>query len=259
MSFKRVTEPKGYLSYISIMSFCAKTYFWCSAMAKNHGETSQNSRGLVNGSLVSEVWQSRGLVRRDLDGGLVNRGRRGRGLAETLDVLTTGNIEGDILKLNPYIDRLAKADPKNSQEITASQLQFMTGHYKIALSQSRRCFFWALVAAGIGALFFVVAAVYSIATGNAGPAIVLVLSGTVIEGIASILFRSSGHVAADAHDFHANLETMHRHLLANSISESLSGEMREELRGDLARKIANIHKTSFLTTPLKQSQGNGQS
>ena len=227
-------------------------------MAKNHSEAIQNSRGLVNGSLVSEVWQSRGLVRRDLDGGLVNRGRRRRGLAETLDVLATGNIEGDFLKLNPYIDRIAKADPKDSQEIAASQLQLMTGNYKIALSQSRRCFFWALVTAGIGLPFFVVAAVYSIATGNAGSAIVLVLSGAVIEGIASILFRLSGHVAAEARDFHANVEKIHRHLLANSISESLSGEMREELRGDLVRTIANIHKTSFLTTPLIQSQGNGQ-
>jgi hypothetical protein len=218
-------------------------------MAKNHSEKSQIDRGLVNGSLVSGVWQSRALVGRDLGGGLLNRGRRGRDLAEILDVLATGNIEGDVLKLYPYIDRLAKADPKDSQVIAASQLQLMTGNYKIALSQSRRCFFWALVTAGIGVLFFVVAAVYSIATGNAGPAIVLVLSGAVIEGIASILFRLSGHVAADARDFQANLETIHRHLLASSISESLSGEMREELRGDLARKIANIHKTSFLTTP----------
>jgi hypothetical protein len=228
-------------------------------MAKNHSETSQIGRGLVSGSLVREGWQSRALVGRDLGGGgLANKVRRGGGLVETLDVLATGSAEEDLLQLNPYIDRLAKADPKDIQEVAASQLQLMAGNYKIVLSQSRRFFFWALVTAGIGLFFFAVAAVYSIATGNASAAIVLVLSGAVIEGIAGLLFRLSGHVAAESRDFHAKLETIQRHLLANSISESLSGDMKEQIRADLARKIANIHNTSFLGVSSKQSQGNGQ-
>lgn len=228
-------------------------------MAMNHSETSQIGRGVVSGSLVREAWQSSALVGRDLGGGsLANRGRRRGGLAETLDALATGNAAEDLLQLKPYIDRLAKADPKDIQEVAASQLQLMTGNYKIVLSQSRRCFFWALVTAGIGLFFFVIAAVYSLATGNAGAAIVPVLSGAVIEGIAGLLFRMSGHITAESRDFHAKLETIHRHLLANSISESLSGDMKEQIRAELARKIANIHFTSCLATSSKQSQGSGQ-
>ncbi|QRM34505.1 hypothetical protein [Microvirga sp. VF16] len=174
-------------------------------------------------------------------------------MAETLDVLATGNVGEDLLQLKPCIDRLAKADPKDLQEVAASQLQLMTGSYKIVLSQSRRCFFWALVTAGIGLFFFVIAAVYSIATGNVGTAVVLVLSGVVIEGIAGLLFRLSGHVAAESHDFHAKIETIHRHLLAHSICESLSGDVKEQIRADLARKIANINNTSFFGTSSNQS------
>jgi hypothetical protein len=228
-------------------------------MAKNHSETSQIGRGLVSGSLVRDGWQSRAIVGRDLGGvGLVNSGRRGRGLVETFDVLATGNIEDELLQLKPYIDRLAKADPKDIQEVAASQLQLMMGNYKIVLSQSRRCFFWALVTAGIGLFLFVVAAVYSIATGKAGAATVLVLSGTVIEGIAGLLFRLSGRAEADSRDFWTELATIRRHLLANSISENLSGDMREQIRADLARNIADVHYTSFFGTSSKQPQGNDQ-
>lgn len=228
-------------------------------MAMNYSETSQIGRGVVSGSLVREAWQSRALVGRDLrDEGAANRGRRGGGLAETLGVLATGNVAEDLSQLKPCIDRLAKADPKDIQEVVASQLQLMTCNYKIVLSQSRRCFFWALVTAGIGLFFFVIAAVYTIATGNAGAAMVPILSGAVIEGIAGLLFRMSGHITADSRDFHAKYETIHRHLLANSISESLGGDMKEQIRGELARKIANIHFTSCLATSSKQSQESGQ-
>lgn len=224
-------------------------------MAKNHSETTQIGRGMVSGSLVREGWQSRVLVGRNVgDEGVANRGQRGGGLAETLDVLATGNVGEDLLQLKPYIDRLAKADPKDIQELAASQLQFMTGNYKIALSQSRRCFFWGLVTAGAGLFFFAVAAVYIIVTGNAGAAIVPVLTGAVIEGMAGLLFRMSGHVAAESRDFQAKVEAIHRQLLANSISESLSGDMKEQIRAELARKVANIRLTSWLASSSDQSQ-----
>lgn len=228
-------------------------------MAKNHSETAQIGRGMVSGSLVREGWQSRALVGRDFgDEGVANKGRRGGGLAETLNVLATGNVGEDLSQLKPYIDRLAKAEPKDIQEVAASQLQFMTGCYKIALSQSRRCFFWGLVTAGVGLFFFAIAAVYIITTGNTGAAIIPVLSGAVIEGMAGLLFRMSGHVAAESRDFQAKVETIHRQLLANSISENLSSDMKEQIRAELARKIANIRPTSWFTTSSEQSQESGQ-
>ncbi len=228
-------------------------------MAKNHSETSQIGRGLVSGSLVRGGWQSRALGGRDLSGeGLAARAERSGGLAETLDVLATGNAEEDLFQLKSYIDRLAKADPKDIQEVAASQLQFMTSNYKIVLSQSRRYFFWGLVTAGVGLFFFVIAAVYIVASGNTGAAIVPILSGVVIEAIAGLLFRMSGHVAAESHEFQAKVETIHRQLLANSISESLSGDMKEKIRAELARKIANIRLTSWLATSSEPSQESGQ-
>jgi hypothetical protein len=52
--------------------------------------------------------------------------------------------------------------------------------------------------------------------------------------------------------FQDRLDLVQRHLLANSICESLDGDRREQTRADLARKIANIPNPSFLTAPSQQ-------
>ena len=112
-----------------------------------------------------------------------------------------------------------------------------------------------LITAGIGLPFFVVAAVHCISVSSVGAAIVLVLSGAIIEGIACILFHLSRHGAAEAADFHAKTEAIYQSLLANSIAESLDEDMREQIRADLVRKIVNIHIPSFPNTSSKQFGG----
>ena len=79
---------------------------------KNHSETTQIGRGVAGGSLLREGWQSRALVGRDLGGGSPNRGRRGGGYAETLDVLATGNVEEDLLQLSLTLIVSPKLIPK---------------------------------------------------------------------------------------------------------------------------------------------------
>jgi hypothetical protein len=173
-----------------------------------------------------------------------------KGLADSLDAAATGHLDRDFAHVSPSIDRLVKADPRNVQEVAASQLQLIIACYRIDLTQVRRCFFWALVAAGMGFLLFVIAALASIATGNTAAAFVLVLSGCAMEAVAGLLFSLYGRSAAESRDFHGRLEAVQQHILANSICESLSGDRKEQTRAELARKVANIHNSSFLTNPL---------
>ena len=83
-----------------------------------------------------------------------------------------------------------------------------------------------------------------------------VLAGSVVAAVAGLLFYLHGRTAAEVSDFHATLESVQRHLLANSICEGLSGEKKEQTRAELARKIANIHNASFLAAPTQQSPEN---
>jgi hypothetical protein len=173
-----------------------------------------------------------------------------KGLAQTLEAAATGHLDRDFAQVSPSIDRLAKADPTDVQEVAASQLQLMIACHRIDVTQARRCFFWALVAAGMGFLLFVIAALASVASGNAAAALVLVLSGCAMETVAGLLFSLYGRSAAESRDFHGRREAVQQQILANSICEGLSGDRKEQTRAELARKVANIHNASFLSHPL---------
>ena len=210
-------------------------------MTKNHENTIPISGGSPGNSLVEGDWRGKGLV---------GRGIGGKGLVNALDAAATVYVEKDFAHVGPSLDRLAKADAKDVQEVAASQLQLMAACYRIDLTQVRRCFFWALVAAGTGFLLFLLAAACGIVTCNAAVAFVLVLSGCAMEAVAGLLFSLYGRSAAESCDFHGRLDAVQRHILANSICEGLSGERREQTRAELARKVANIHNASFLTHSL---------
>ena len=215
-------------------------------MTKNHDKTIRIggglvSRGLGGTSLVDGGWRGAGSA---------DRGSGGRGLADALNAVATAYVEKDFSNIGPSVERLAKADPRDVQEVAASQLQLMIACHRIDLTQARRCFFWALVAAGAGLLLFVLAALSGIVGGSAAAAFALVLSGFGMEAVAALLFSLYGRSAAESRDFHVRLETVQRHIIANSICEGLHGDKKEQTRAELARKIANIQNASFLSYPL---------
>jgi hypothetical protein len=235
-------------------------------MEKNHDKTvpiggSLVGRALVGGGLLGRSPANEGsrggnLVSGGWRGaGSADKGQGGRNLAEALDAAATGHVEKDYSPVKPSIDRLAKADPRDVQEVAASQLQLMIACHRIDLTQARRCFFWALVAAGAGLLLFVLAALSGIVGGSAAAAFALVLSGFGMEAVAALLFSLYGRSAAESRDFHVRLETVQRHIIANSICEGLHGDKKEQTRAELARKIANIHTASFLTAPPQSPDG----
>jgi hypothetical protein len=218
-------------------------------MKKNHEKAIQIGGGLAGNSLVDGDWRGGAVAGTGIRRGLgISIGRNG--LADTLEAAATGHLNRDFAHVIPSIDRLAKADPKDVQQVAASQLQLMIACHRIDATQARRCFFWALVAAGMGFLLFLLAALASIASGSVVAAVVLVLSGCAMEAVAGLLFGLYSRSAAESRDFHGRLEAVQRHILANSICEGLSGDRKEQTRAELARKVANIHNASFLTNPL---------
>jgi hypothetical protein len=108
----------------------------------------------------------------------------------------------------------------------------LAGDRQIALVQSRRIFFWALVASGVGLIFFVAGLVHTFPTETA------FLSGAIVEIVAGIIFVLYGKATAQLNSFHSRLEDLQRYLLANSLCESLDGDERNKARATLIQEMA---------------------
>jgi hypothetical protein len=137
------------------------------------------------------------------------------------------------------IERLSKADPKNVQELAASQVQLLDVYHQIVLGQSRRSFWWALAGACSGLVFFMAAIGFTILTGNAVAASIPVISGAVIEVVSGVVFLLYGKATTQLSEFYNRLETLQRYLLANSICESLATNARDKARATLIAEISS--------------------
>jgi len=144
--------------------------------------------------------------------------------------IAVNNIENSIIR--DSIQRIGAADPANVQLIAASQMELLAGYHQIALAQSRRIFFWALVGSGVGLIFFVAAVAFALPTGIA------FLSGVTVEIVAGIVFVLYGKATAQLSNFHSRLEVLHRYLLANSLCEALDGDDRNKARAALIQEIS---------------------
>ena len=79
------------------------------------------------------------------------------------------------------VDRLEKAHPGDVQGIAASQIQLLNGYYSQVLSQAARSFRWAVIAAGVGLLFFLAAVSFVLIKQPQQVATISLISGALIE------------------------------------------------------------------------------
>jgi hypothetical protein len=86
------------------------------------------------------------------------------------------------------INRLAEANPGDILKVAATQIALLASYYKAVLDQAKMSFRWALIAAGIGLVFFLGAVLFLLTRGSEAIATVGVISGALIEVIAGINF-----------------------------------------------------------------------
>jgi hypothetical protein len=162
--------------------------------------------------------------------------RLGTILSKLWGNIAVNNLEDTIIR--DSIQRIGAADPANVQLIAASQLELLAGYHEIALAQSRRIFFWALVGSGVGLIFFFAAVAFALATGSAVAALISLLSGATVEIVAGIVFGLCGKIAVQLSSFHSRLEVLQRYILANSVCEALDGDDRNKSRAALIQAIS---------------------
>jgi len=160
--------------------------------------------------------------------------------AENIGFATHGFVAGGDIVIHS-VDRLVTAKPGDVQQIAASQIELLNGYYHLVLSQAGRSFRWALIAAGIGLLFFLAAVTFLVIRQPQQLATISLISGALIEVISGINFYLYGKTSAQLAEFHSRLDITQRFLLANSLCETLDDESRNRERSELIRKIAGIN------------------
>ncbi len=138
------------------------------------------------------------------------------------------------------LERLRQADPKNVQEIAASQIALLSNYHREVLDQAKKSFLWALLATGIGLIFFLSAIGFVIYRQATQVAIISAIGGVLIEFIAGINFYLYGKTASQMAEFQFRLDVTQRFLLANSMCESLAEEYKHKTRSELIKKIVAI-------------------
>jgi hypothetical protein len=116
-------------------------------------------------------------------------------------------------------------------------LEMSLNYYEDVRRQAQRSFRAALIAAGVGTLFFVAAAVGI--TADSERANISLIAGTLIQAIAAINFYLYGKTAKQFSSFHVSLERMNRFLIGNSIVADVApGEKKDDIRAELVKIIA---------------------
>jgi hypothetical protein len=143
-------------------------------------------------------------------------------------------------RLPAAISDLAKADPANIQEVAASQLALTNLYYENVLSQARRSFNAATVAAIVGLAFFLAAIAFAVTTDKSTAPLVSTLGGAIVEVVAGLNFWLYARTATQLNSFHVRLERMQRFLVANSVASALDGELKANAISDLVKAISSV-------------------
>ncbi len=132
---------------------------------------------------------------------------------------------------------VANLDPAKIQEVAASQVVISDMYYKNTLQHAQRLFRWALIAAGSGLIFFLVAVALLLFRESINGALISLTSGGVLEAIAVLNFCLYGRAFNQLRAFHERLDRTQQYLLANSICENLKGDVKQATQIELIRAM----------------------
>ncbi|MCP4374180.1 MAG: hypothetical protein GY797_39665 [Deltaproteobacteria bacterium] len=146
------------------------------------------------------------------------------------------------------IEGVAQADPGNISQVAASQLDISNTYYESVLFQAQQSFRWAIIGAGVGIIFFVVAIGFVLYNQPTPVSTISVVTGALVEVLSGINFWLYRQTARQLEVFHSRLEQTQRFILANSVCENLEGETKQAARAELVHTIA----TSKTSTRIKE-------
>jgi transcriptional regulator with XRE-family HTH domain len=152
-----------------------------------------------------------------------------------------GLIDSDIPTSNTTqaiheaVEQVAQADPRNIQEVAASQLAIINSYYLNGLEQSQQSFRWSLIWGGIGLGFLITAVGVLLFRQPTEIAYASGIGGAILDLLAGTYLFLYKHASDQLASFRLALDNTQRLLLANSMCEGLEKDAKQQARMDLIR------------------------
>jgi len=132
---------------------------------------------------------------------------------------------------------LATTSPENTQKIAGDLLSMGKAYYSDACMRAQQSFRVALVAAGVGVVFFMGASGLFMAE-KTNQATYAAVGGGIIEMLAAVVFAFHYKAVRQFGYFHVCLERMTRFMVANSVCTNIEcGTKRDETRAMLVKAM----------------------
>jgi hypothetical protein len=184
-------------------------------------QTSSWPPPLTPSNLPSQVWQRQGsslsiMGQRDVDKGVQ---------------------DPQAAPLTPTQKLVADLDPAKIQEVAASQVAINEMYYKTSLQHAQQLFRWALITAGAGLIFFLLAVAFQVLQKPVNGSWISLASGGVLAILSMLIFSLYGWVFNQSRTFHESLDRTQQYLLANSICENLKGDVKQATQIELIRAM----------------------
>ena len=149
------------------------------------------------------------------------------------------------------IQEAINADPSNPRQVGITQLQLISKYHNNVLQQAEQSFRWALIAAGIGLVFFLASISFLLLKQPTNISYASLISGALVELISAINFLLYGKASTQLASFHLFLDRTHRFLLADSVCENLKdNKIKDDTRAELIRKIMEAKSSTGLLVNL---------
>lgn len=158
--------------------------------------------------------------------------------------ITRGGVAKFFETLNIAAERLSRAEPKDVQKIVASQIEMLSAYYSLVHDQADRSFRLAVIFALTGIIIFIAATVFLFVYQMENIATVSIIAGAIVEIISAIGFYLYGKTSMQFTKFHERLILTQRFVLANSLCENLEGEIKDQARFEVIKKIAGVNDSA---------------
>ena len=172
--------------------------------------------------MIGSEASAEGTKQRSAADRLASRARRLR------DWVLQDRAEKERKALDRALQTVTAAKPADLQAVAASQIRLLDVYHDIGLNQARYSFHCALGGAAVGAGFFNLASIFALLLSNTAVALIPAIGGIVVEVLAGFVFFLYGRSIVQLDAFYQRLETLQRHLVANSMCEALKDEAKEK-------------------------------
>lgn len=145
-----------------------------------------------------------------------------------------------VLEREEAVQAISEATPGDIQVIASAQIDILDSYHKEALQQARKSFQWALSGSIAGFFLFLVAVFFLLQQQPKERAIFPLVGGTFVEVIAGINFYLYGRTTTQLSAFHRRIDRTQRFLLANSMCESIEGDLKQTARAELVKTVSSV-------------------